>query len=131
MTTKTILLIASFFALSAIILGAMGAHSLKESLDTSAIESFKTGVRYQAWHALALLFVGLAHKEKLLSGTASITVLFSLGTVLFSLSIYLLSTSALSHLKVSWLGPVTPIGGLLLIAGWAVLFVNIWRSKSL
>lgn len=131
MTTKTLLLIASFFAFSAVLLGALGAHALKESLEPAALESFKTGVRYQVWHALALLFVALAQKHKLMPLTKSVGLLFTLGVVFFSFSIYLLSTRTISHLELSWLGPVTPIGGLLLMAGWGLLFVGIWRSKSL
>jgi uncharacterized membrane protein YgdD (TMEM256/DUF423 family) len=131
MNTKTLLLIASFFAFSAVLLGALGAHALKESLEPAALESFKTGVRYQAWHALALLFLALAQKHGIVANTKGIGLLFTLGVVFFSFSIYFLSTRAISNLTVNWLGPITPIGGLLLMTGWALLFVSIWRSKSL
>ncbi len=131
MNSKSILGIAAFMAFTAVILGALGAHALKDSLSADALDSFKTGVRYQAWHALALLFLGLLAHLKLVKGASAVAWLFTLGVVLFSLSIYGLSTQSLTHLSLGWLGPVTPLGGLFLIAGWALLFIKILRSNRL
>jgi len=99
---KTYAASATLLALSAVVLGALGAHALEGSLSAQALDSYKTAVRYQMWHALALLFL-----------------------ILFSGSIYLLSTQALWGDAPGWLGPLTPLGGGALIAGWAVLFVRI------
>lgn len=117
---KKIIITALVLGVTAIILGAFGAHGLKKVLQPEQLVSFETGVRYQMYHALFLLFVGnfswLALKEK--------TIVFYLvlvGIVFFSGSIYLLSTSALTGLKAKFLGPVTPIGGLFLIVSWCYL----------
>ena len=113
---KVSILIASVFGLISVVLGAFGAHALKRVLDPDRLASWETGVRYQMFHALALLAVGLLlAKDWPLKPTLW---LFTLGTVLFSGSIYLL---ALRIGPGAWLGPVTPIGGLLLIAGWGWL----------
>lgn len=117
---KKIIITALILGMISIILGAFGAHALKKVLQPEQLVSFETGVRYQMYHALFLLFVGnfswLALKEK--------TIVFYLvlvGIVFFSGSIYLLSTSALTGLKARFLGPVTPIGGLFLIVSWCYL----------
>lgn len=117
---KKIIITALVLGVTAIILGAFGAHGLKKVLQPEQLVSFEAGVRYQMYHALFLLFVGnfswLALKEK--------TIVFYLvlvGIVFFSGSIYLLSTSALTGLKAKFLGPVTPIGGLFLIVSWCYL----------
>lgn len=124
-------MLGALFALTAVVLGALGAHALKSHLEPSALESFKTGVRYQAWHAFALLFLGLAGAKKTLKNLQVIGWFFSLGILLFSVSIYLLSTQSLTGINFTWLGPITPIGGLLLITGWAILFYKIARTKNL
>ncbi len=96
-----------------VVLGAFGAHSLKASLEPGRLAIFEVGVRYQLIHALALLLVGLAQRGG--DGTAlrATGPLFVAGIALFSGSLYGLALGG-----PSWLGPVTPIGGLLLIAGW-------------
>jgi len=114
---KTALALASIFGLLSVLLGALGAHALKKILEADALASWETGVRYQLAHALALLAVGLLMDRGLqLKPTM---ILFTAGTVLFSGSIYLLC------LKIGpgvLLGPLTPVGGLLLMAGWGWLF---------
>lgn len=112
---------------TAVMIGAFGAHALKETLTESQQMSFETGVRYQIYHAILLLFISL--KPKLQSKlTLNLAVV---GVLLFSFSIYLLNIrSTLGMEFLSFLGPVTPIGGLLLIATWSVLLVKVIQSKD-
>ncbi len=122
---KTFIGIGAFIGAASVILGAFGAHALKEIVTPDHLITFETGVRYQFYHALALILVGVLHKEfsgKLL-GLAGI--LFMLGTMLFSGSLYLLSTMP----DMKWLGPVTPLGGACFIIGW-VLFAVACFKKS-
>ncbi|KGO90464.1 DUF423 domain-containing protein [Flavobacterium suncheonense] len=126
---KKIIAVAAFMGAVAIILGAFGAHGLKEILSESQLLTFETGVKYQMYHALFLLFVGTTG---LLSETSKKKILWltGLGVLFFSGSIYLLSTATATGLEVKFLGPVTPIGGMLLIAAWILLFAKIFSKKT-
>ena len=129
MMDKKIILTAIFLGLTAIILGAFGAHALKKVLTEAQLQSFEVGVRYQMYHALFLLFIGvftfLNEKERLIIFWLTIS-----GVLFFSGSIYLLATNGITNLKTKWLGPITPIGGLLLISAWSFLFYSILCKKS-
>jgi len=114
---KKILILGLILGMLSIIFGAFGAHALKKVLSEESLVSFETGVRYQMYHALFLLLIAntafLSVKEK--------SILFYLvlvGVLFFSGSIYLLSTSAVTGIKSKILGPITPIGGLVLIVSW-------------
>lgn len=123
MINKFFLQIGSFYALLGVILGAFGAHALKVQLTADRLASFETGARYQMYHALALLVVALLFQyldDRLLR---IVGWLFTVGVVLFSGSIYLLACRDMIGLTTyKWLGPLTPIGGTLLIIGWGLLF---------
>lgn len=107
--------IAAVFGLLSVILGAFGAHALKGQLiENNSVEVWKTAVDYQMWHALVLLAIGL-YPAPPVRHTAACTC-FSLGILLFSGSLYWLALEG-----PRWLGPITPIGGLLLIIGWGLL----------
>lgn len=114
---RRILITGAVLGVTAIILGAFGAHALKKVLNPDQLTSFETGVRYQMYHALFLLFLSnmtwITLKEK-----SVVFYLAIIGVLLFSGSIYLLSTSLLTGLKSKILGPITPVGGLFLIASW-------------
>ena len=129
MMDKKIILTAIFLGLTAIILGAFGAHALKKVLTEAQLQSFEAGARYQMYHALFLLFIGvftfLNEKERLIIFWLTIS-----GILFFSGSIYLLATNGITNLKTKWLGPITPIGGLLLISAWSYLFYSILCKKS-
>lgn len=116
------------FCGSAVILGAFGAHLLSNLLSVDALQSFEVGVRYQFFHGMALLFLSLTpNPQNFINRTA---LLFITGTLLFSISIYLLSLSTMygdTGLP-AILGPVTPIGGLMLILGWLNLLVGYIRA---
>lgn len=114
------------FCGTAVILGAFGAHLLKVHLSLDALQSFEVGVRYQFFHGLALLFLStLTH-----SFVKRTVLFFVVGTLLFSGSIYGLSISSNASIALlpKFLGPVTPIGGLLLILGWINLLIGYLRS---
>jgi uncharacterized membrane protein YgdD (TMEM256/DUF423 family) len=113
------LVITCFLGMLAILLGAFGAHSLKESLTTAELLSFETAVRYQMYHVLVLLFVNM-YDGFSLTQKNKISTLFFLGIFLFSGSIYCIQFTAITA-KSSWF--VTPLGGLFLIIGWFLMFV--------
>lgn len=125
---KKIILTACAFGFLAIILGAFGAHALKKILNPDQLNSFETGVKYQMYHALFLLFVGINSfntlKEKII-----IFYLTVVGVLFFSGSIYILTTSNITGIKSKIFGPITPIGGLLLIISWGYLFYSLLTKK--
>ena len=113
----------------AVSLGALGAHFLKEHLDPSSMISFQTGVRYHIYHSLSLLvFAGFPLYQELKKPV----ILMSIGMLLFSVSIYLLSTRGLlfSESSLKWLGPITPVGGLCLIVAWLWIGISMLISKK-
>jgi len=117
---RTIFLTGIVFGVLAVILGAFGAHGLEKLVEADAINTFETGVKYQMYHALFLLLLGstsrLPEKSK-----KWIYYLIVTGILLFSFSIYFLSTNALTPFDFKTIGFITPIGGLLLICGWGLL----------
>lgn len=126
---KTIvLLVATFYGMSSVILGAFGAHALKKVLSEAALQSFETGVKYQMYHAIVLLIVGFyfSFSTKLENTMAW---MFIAGVFLFSISIYLLSISNYLGIKLAFLGPVTPLGGLLMITAWVLLGVIVIKGS--
>ena len=124
MTTENSIKIAILFCLSAVILGAFGAHALKEMLSESQLSSFQTGVRYQFFHGLTILILSF-NMNYFTKKLSSIIKIMSAGIILFSFSIYLLNIQDLVGFSMSYLGPITPIGGLLLITSWIGLFFSI------
>ncbi|HLV50594.1 MAG TPA: DUF423 domain-containing protein [Flavobacterium sp.] len=126
---KTIIGTAAILGFISIIFGAFGAHALKEVLAPEQLVSFETGVRYQMYHALFLFFVGivnfLTEKQKKVIFTFTL-----IGVLLFSGSIYLLATQVISGINFKFLGPVTPIGGLLLILSWGLLTFYSFGQKT-
>ncbi len=107
-------------------LGALGAHKLKETLTMEKLESFKTGVDYQLFNALGLLLIALLAQQfkNILRWSMG---LIAAGTLLFSGSIYLLATGDGSMNQI--LGPITPIGGSLMIIGWAMVLFAIGKKE--
>lgn len=118
------LLFGSFFGLTAVILGAIGAHALKESLTPEQLHSFETGVRFQMYHALVLVGIALKGHSFHLRYEKWIVNMFGLGIIFFSWSIYALSMQDLLNADLRFLGPITPIGGTLLIVGWAMILID-------
>ena len=122
MQTVTLVLGAGFGIL-AITLGALGAHAFKKIISADKLASFEVGVRYQMYSALVLLLIGFSCDFTLYSQRLAVYGI-AIGTILFSFSIYLLSFSEYWKANLRFLGPITPLGGLLMIIGWASLLVS-------
>lgn len=122
---------AAFIGALSVALGAFGAHKLKEFVPEHALSIFETGVRYQFYHVFALLGVGILFehgKTRLLQNSG---VLFILGIILFSGSLYLMTWFQAAGISgMEWLGPLTPLGGACFIAAWVLLFVGISNKKT-
>jgi uncharacterized membrane protein YgdD (TMEM256/DUF423 family) len=122
---NTNLAITSILGAITIILGAFGAHALKEKLGIDALKSFETGVRYQMYHVILLLFVNSINELSTKSKN-NISLLFFLGILFFSGSIYLITVFDVNP-KIIWF--VTPFGGLLFILGWFKLAYSFFKEK--
>lgn len=122
---KIILLSASALGALSVMIGAFGAHALKATLEASGrMDTFETAVKYQFYHTLALLAIGLLMyrlNDKLLD-YAGLSMVG--GVLVFSGSLYILCMTG-----IRWLGAITPIGGLLMIVGWVLLFWAIARGS--
>lgn len=115
----------TLFVLISVTFGALNTHYLKSILPKIAIDSIDVSLRYMMYHGLGLLIISiLPIKEK-----RYIINLFIVGTLLFSLSILILSFQSISKSNLGWLGTLTPIGGLLLIGGWIILLYSFIREK--
>ena len=121
--TQLYRLLGSILAFSAVLLGAFGAHALKETLSANdSIQTWETAVRYQMWHAIALILLSMNSLSNPIP--KMIGPCFAIGTILFSGSLYGL---ALDGPK--WLGPITPLGGLSLMIGWLLLAYSCFKNK--
>ena len=116
---RSILIAGALLALLAVALGAFGAHALRGLLDTKAEGWWQTASHYQMWHAIALVALSAVP----LRGVRPAALLLGLGTILFSGSLYAMALGGWR-----WLGMVTPLGGLLMLAGWLVLALAAWRA---
>ncbi|GIV31008.1 MAG: membrane protein [Saprospiraceae bacterium] len=127
--TRVFLFIACTFGLSAVALGAFGAHRLTPLLHPEQLHSWQTGVQYQFFHTFALFMAALLGRYLDRKKTRLAAWFFIAGVVFFSGSLYLLSTADVLGIPdfKGVLGPLTPLGGVLLMAGWAVLF---WASNG-
>jgi uncharacterized membrane protein YgdD (TMEM256/DUF423 family) len=126
---KKITATAAYIGMAAIILGAFGAHALKKVLTPEQLISFETGVRYQMYQAFFLFF--LASQNDILEKTKkTIFTQIILGTLFFSGSIYLLSTTGITGVNFKPIGFITPIGGVLLILAWGMLGYSILKTRK-
>jgi uncharacterized membrane protein YgdD (TMEM256/DUF423 family) len=112
--------ISAFIAVAA---GAFGAHALKDIVSTDRLVVWETAVRYQMYHALGLLVVAYLAGQKSAGPARVAGWLFVAGTLVFSGSLYALTLSG-----VTWLGAITPLGGLAFLVGWLILAWGVWRS---
>jgi len=126
---KKILITATLLGLSSVVFGAFGAHGLKELISVEAQQTFETGVRYQMYHAILLLFVGSTSlvQPKI---KKVIFCFIIIGLLFFSGSIYGLATNILTSFDFKTIAFITPICGLLLILSWGMLFVNFLKMKT-
>ena len=126
---RKIFLLACVTGALGVVLGAFAAHGLKPLLSISAFESFNTGIRYQMYHSFLLFFIGTSTHIK----PNQKSILFKLiltGVLLFSGSIYFLATNDLTPLNFKVIGFITPVGGLILIASWLLLFTYFFKKKQ-
>lgn len=126
LTQKQTFLISSALGFLAVALGAFGAHALKEMLTVNGrLDTYDLAVRYHFYHTLALLASGIMMDKFKGSGIKLSALLFLIGIVLFSGSLY-----ALCLLNISMIAAITPIGGVFLIAGWATLFISVFKAPK-
>jgi uncharacterized membrane protein YgdD (TMEM256/DUF423 family) len=124
---QRILITASLFGVIAVVVGAFGAHGLKTLISADALTIWAKGVEYQFYHTFALLFLSQMKTSRY---TSLAYWFFSIGILLFSGSLYLLATRSITNLSfLNFVGPITPIGGLLLILGWIMLLITAIKTK--
>jgi uncharacterized membrane protein YgdD (TMEM256/DUF423 family) len=126
---KLVLVTASILGMLAILLGAFASHGLKSLISVELLQTFETGVRYQMYHAIVLLFIGttsvFSTKTK-----QNLFYLIVIGILFFSGSIYGLATNELSGFDFKSIAFITPIGGLFLIMSWAIMVIQFLKLKS-
>ncbi len=129
---KGFLKTAAIIGALSVALGAFAAHTLKESLSDYAVNIFETGVRYQFYHVFALMFAGILYSSFKNSFIRWSGILFIIGIILFSGSLYLL-TYIKGAVKpgYEWVGAVTPVGGLCFIIGWIFLFIGVIKKSAI
>lgn len=126
---KNWIVFATVLGAITVILGAIGAHGLQGKLNDVQLNSFATGVRYQYYHIFAMILAVVLNKQFSVNLKVSLWF-FAIGTLFFSGSIFLLSTIPVHGMEgVRALGPVTPIGGLILVAGWLSVAVQFLRLR--
>lgn len=124
-------MIASVLGAFSVVLGAFGAHGLKKIVTAEALVTYETAVRYQFYHVFALALTGLVFASGQASFMKAAGILFMAGMFLFSGSLYLLTYKSAAQLQgMAWVGPVTPLGGTLLVAAWVCLALGISKGAS-
>lgn len=127
--SRRFLIAGAFFGLLAVILGAFASHGLKDAISVNSLNSFETGVRFQIYHAFLLLILGVYTKLESIRANW-IFYLLCFGILLFSGSIYLLSTNQFTSFDFTRIALVTPLGGSLLILAWLILLLNFITLKK-
>ena len=124
MRARRFALIGAVYGLVGVVAGAFGAHALRSVLDADGLRAWETAVDYQLLHAVVLLVIGYVVRSNDTAGLRFAGYAIALGVLLFSGSIYVLAFDG-----PRWLGPVTPVGGTFLIAGWASLVYAAARGR--
>jgi len=109
------------FAAVSVVLGAFGAHQLKEIVEAKDLVTWETGCRYQMYHALALILISMISAEH--KNLKRAVFFFSMGIFLFSGSLYFIALKDVLSMNLKFIGPLTPIGGLFFVAGWVSLLL--------
>lgn len=126
---KKYIALGSVLAAIAVALGAFGAHGLKRIVSAETVQIFQTGVQYQMYHALALVLTGFLYEKFTPRLVKTAGILFLVGIILFSGSLYLLTAGkAIENISLDRAGMITPLGGLAFIGGWLFLFVAALRK---
>jgi len=126
---KRIVIIGAILFVLAIALGAFGAHGLKKYVDAEQLKTFEVGVRYQFYQAIAFLILGF-NADKIKFNLKSISTTLLIGSIFFSGSIYLLSIAEILNISKKIIGPITPIGGLIMIIAWILFIVKLVKAKE-
>lgn len=127
---KGFLRTAFILAAITVALGAFGAHGLEGKVADKAVKTFETAVRYQMYHVFAIALAGILYKEFTNKWIRTSGIFFLIGILLFSGSLYVLTYAAASvSPNFKWVGPVTPVGGLMLIIGWLCLALGVSRKE--
>lgn len=129
--SNKIIALAALLGAVAVVLGAFGAHSLKAVLAPEQLQTFETGVRYHFYHAIATFLAGIAYQLSNQIWFRRAAQMFIVGIFCFSGSLYLLANRewlGIAHWR--FLGPITPIGGLLFIVGWLMMSIGAWQPKQ-
>jgi len=129
---RNFLIIASLFGCTAVMLGAFGAHTLKELINENSLRIYEKGVSYQFYHTFALFITAILFEKYNLKCIKWAGYCFIAGILLFSGSLYLLAMGDLIGINKSFIGPITPLGGACFITGWICLMVgsiNIYKKK--
>lgn len=127
---KSFLKMAALLGGITVILGAFGAHALKQFISDKSLATFETGVRYQFYHVIALFITAILYKEFTNNYLQWAGRLFCFGILLFSGSLYMLAFIELADKPgLQWLGAITPLGGVCFIAGWILLTVGISKKQ--
>jgi uncharacterized membrane protein YgdD (TMEM256/DUF423 family) len=129
MDFKKVLKLAAVLGAISVILGAFGAHKLKELINEQSLQNWETGIRYQFYHTFAILLSGLLFMKTDLKEFRFASMAFLIGIIMFSGSLYGLSLRSLIAFNLMWLGPITPLGGVAFIIGWIYLFVGSSKIK--
>jgi uncharacterized membrane protein YgdD (TMEM256/DUF423 family) len=128
---KNMILAGAAFALLAVMSGAFGAHALKTFVSEKTLGIYETAVRYQMYHAVALVITGILYREFNTKWLKMAAWFFAAGIFLFCFSLYTLVMFRLNHNEmVTWPGAITPVGGLCFIAGWIMIMVSLYRKRD-
>lgn len=125
-TPKQILMAGAVLTGMGVVIGAFGAHALEGILEENGrTATFETGVKFQFYHGLGLLLLGVIAERRAHPWVRGAAVWLLIGTLIFSISLYILSLT-----NIGWLGAITPFGGTSMIIGWAMLTIGLWRSGN-
>lgn len=126
---KQAIIAGAICAMLAVVLGAFGAHALKDKLSANMLQVFETGVRYQFYHSFALLAVGILYQVYGGKSLELSTMFFIIGIALFSGSLYAISLMSINGGSIGKAGILTPIGGVFFILGWVQLLLGVIKAK--
>ncbi len=126
--TRKLKIWGAFFGMTAVIIGALGTHSLAEKIDAESLRSFETGVKYQMYHALLLIILGF-NLKKISKIYSIIFYMLVVGIIMFSGSIYGLATNSLTSFDFTSVALITPLGGSLLILSWLLILISFINKK--
>ncbi len=129
MQRNNLLLIAALSGFCAVAFGAFGAHGLKKLVTADMLAAYETGVRYQFYHTLAILFLSFQNYTNV-NPIKRAALFFVCGILLFSGSLYLMALTSISGKTFTWLGPITPLGGVCFLIGWVNLLLFGLKQKN-